>query len=410
MLKALQHKLNNEKAKVIADQLLFSGINFIMTLVIAKALSTADFGVYASIILAIYLIISLGNAFIIQPFQVASTEFRNSNDYALFLLINQIAFTIIVTVISFIVCQFFLPHYFSILSMLWMAVGIILHDYFRKYFLAKSNINSVLCIDVIVAISQTVILLYILSVKQIDISSLLALLGVSYFSAVLVALYVIGIRFTKTMSWKQFFTYHRQEGGWLSLVSFVQWASGNLLVASLGLFISLEALGAFRLIQSLFGVLNVLFQTFENYVLPKATTLYSQSVQLSKSYIRNTSFQSTAAVGIVLIVLFFSSNNLMAVVSGGKFAAYGYVLKGMCVLYFILFIGYPIRLSIRMLLLNKLFFVGYVLSFVFTAICFQFLLKHWQLNGVIIGLIANQLIMLLFWNYQLTKKGFYLWK
>lgn len=410
MLNAIQHKLNNEKAKVIVDQFLFSGVNFIMTLVTAKILSVNDFGVYSSIILGVYLIISIGNAFIIQPFQVASTEFRKSNDYALFLLINQIAFTAIVTVISFIVCQFFMPQYFNISSMLFMASGTIMHDYFRKYFLAKSHINSVLIIDLIIALLQGIILLYVLSVNQIDISHLLVFLGLSSFSAVFVALSVMNIRFTKTMSWKQFYLFHRTEGSWLSLVSFLQWSSGNLLVASMGLFISIEALGAFRLVQSLFGVLNVLFQTFENYVLPKATRLYNQSVELSKSYIRHTSIQSTAAVGIVLVVLFFSSNNLMAVVSGGKYAAYAYVLKGMCVLYFVLFIGYPIRLCVRMLLLNKLFFVGYILSFVFTALCFRYLLKHWQLNGVIVGLILNQVIMLLFWNYQLVKQNFRLWK
>ncbi|MCP2871650.1 hypothetical protein, partial [Salmonella enterica] len=66
----------------------------------------------------------------------------------------------------------------------------------------------------------------------------------------------------ESVVWNVFFRYHRKEGLWLGLVSLVQWGSANLFIVPMGLFVSIESLGAFRLVQSLFGVLNILFQTF----------------------------------------------------------------------------------------------------------------------------------------------------
>ena len=82
----------------------------------------------------------------------------------------------------------------------------------------------------------------------------------------------------------------------------------------------------------------------------------------------------------------------------------------MALLYFVIFIGYPIRMSIRMMLMNRQFLIGYLISFVFSLATFQYLLSVWHLKGAILGLITNQLLMLLYWQYLLIKKDFILWK
>jgi hypothetical protein len=60
-------------------------------------------------------------------------------------------------------------------------------------------------------------------------------------------------------------------------------------------------------------------------------------------------------------------------------------------------------------MLNKIFFIGYLLSFITSLATFHFLLKYSGLYGAVTGLIINQ-IMILYWRYQLHKKQFQLWK
>jgi O-antigen/teichoic acid export membrane protein len=113
---------------------------------------------------------------------------------------------------------------------------------------------------------------------------------------------------------------------------------------------------------------------------------------------------------LVLSILFFFSKEIMHVAGGQQYDSYAYLLKGMALLYLIIFVGYPIRMAIRIKEMNHLIFIGYVLSFVFSALFAKFLLKEYQLLGALIGLIANQLILLLFWQYNLIKHHYILWK
>ena len=78
-----------------------------------------------------------------------------------------------------------------------------------------------------------------------------------------------------------------------------------------GIYIGLEALGAFRLVQSIFGVLNILLQTFENYVLPKASRLYALNKQHSKDYLKKITWQGGFLFAPVLLLLAIFSENML---------------------------------------------------------------------------------------------------
>ena len=56
----------------------------------------------------------------------------------------------------------------------------------------------------------------------------------------------------------------------------------NLFIVTSGVYLGVAALGAFRLVQSLFGILNLVLQTFENYVLPQASVKYNESATKAK--------------------------------------------------------------------------------------------------------------------------------
>jgi O-antigen/teichoic acid export membrane protein len=402
--------LNSKNTLVIADQLLFSGTNFIMTLSLARLLSPQLFGAYSTIILTILLVISLSNAIVVQPYQVASEKFKKSSAYDGFLFNLQL-----LVIVFFVLCGFavnFVLRFqdYHVKAIALLAGATILNDFFRKYFLVKKNTSALLKTDSLLSAMQLGGILYLNNAAAPTLDHVLYIQSICYLPALVYSVSQLPAAFRKIRLWDVFLRYHLKEGRWLSLVSFLQWGSGNLFIVSLAMFINVEALGAFRLVQSLFGILNVLFQTFENYVLPNASSLYSSSIERSKQYLRRTSLLSSSLMAILLCILFICSSELMKLAGGDKYEAYEYIVKGMCILYFILFAGYPIRLSIRMLVLNRQFFLGYLLAFLFSVLFINLLLKHWQLYGVIIGLIMNQLIMLAFWNYQLKKKGFYLWR
>lgn len=400
----------SEKTLVLTDQLLFSGSSFLVTLFFAHFLAVPDFGVYASVMLGVLLLINLCNALVIQPFQVASRQFKAASDYVGFLLLVQCILLVVLSLLAYFVLLLLGKMNEVLLPLLLMGASLLLYDFFRKYLLGRAQLHLALFLDASMSLAQLGTLSYLLVTAQRDLTTVFLAIGVANSVALMAFWFTLAPRIFPQKNWRTYWAYHRKEGSWLSLVALVQFGSSNFFVISLGVLINLEALSSFRLIQTLFGVLSILFQTIENYIIPKAATLYTISPTNSLRYIKNISVQSMPFIGVVLLILFFFSTTIMELIGGSNYTAYSYLIKGMCLLYFIILVGYPIRICVRMLVMNKAFFTGHFISLLFSLLAVRFLLEHWQVNGVIIGLIANQLLMLLFWNYKLNQKGVYLWK
>jgi O-antigen/teichoic acid export membrane protein len=402
--------LNNNKTKVLLDQSIFSAFGFAVNLLLARSMSLYEFGIYSSFILILQLVISISNAIIIQPFQSASKSLTSNQDYHSFLVMLQAMFIVLCLCNTFVILNFVTQLNISYFKLSLFITSYLFHDFFRKYYLGKHEILLVLLMDSFVSITQLFGILLLIYLKVLNINNIFFVLGLSYSVSTLYLCFDLQQLQLETRNFKEFISYHKKEGAWLSLVSLVQWSSSNIFILPLAVIVNVEALGAFRLVQSLFGILNIVFQTYENYVLPQACKIYEESVHLSKKYLLSISKQSMFAVGIALGLLFLFSEQIMLLVGGERYLQYHFVIRGMSCLYFILFMGYPIRLSIRMLLLTRTFFVGYLISFVISLLFFKSLVNHYQINGVMIGLIMNQMIVLLFWNFNLMKQKFYLWK
>jgi O-antigen/teichoic acid export membrane protein len=414
MRKLFYSIVTNNKSLVLADQAVFSGSGFIITLLLVRILSLVDFGMYASILLFNYFVISISNALVIQPLQVILSKIKEDETYLSFAFYSQVIIIGLVILVTALLLQIDLD---SLKDLQENAIGIVLfiscflfYDFFRKVFIAKGTIQKALIIDVITGVLQVGIFSFSFFNHNLNLSQVIFLIGVSYLPAITLSIFFVKPALRSKRNWKTYFQMHLDQGKWLLMAAVLQWWSNNLFVIALGVFLGAAALGAFRLVQSIFGVLNVLLQTFENYALPFASQLFHSSVESSKIYLRNMSLKGAVVFGVVLSLLFLFSEFFIVLAAGESFLEYAFLVKGMAILYFVIFAGYPTRIAIRMMEMNQLFFLGYVISFLFSLLSFNFLLKEWHLWGAIIGLISNQVILISFWQYALLKKQFVLWK
>jgi O-antigen/teichoic acid export membrane protein len=406
------NKLKN--SLVLVDQAVFSGGSFLTTMLLARLLSVSDFGFYSSILIFVYGAVSILNALVIQPLQVSLEKVDNKEGYEFFTLTLQLVSTLLLIVGIKIINDFefdFFKSYKSIISeSLLFLIGFITLDYFRKLFLAKGNVNQALIIDSI-SVFFTILTISICFYFKISFfQSVIYYLGLSYIPAIIISFIFIKIKIKFISKISSYFKFQFKQAIWLVLTTITQWWSSNLFVVASGFYLGIEALGAFRLVQSIFGLLNLVLQTFENFVLPETSRKLSISRNDAKKYLLNISKKAGLLFLLVLSILFIFSEQSMYLFGGQKFIQYSYVIKGMSVLYLFIFIGYPIRLSIRLLLLNKLFFIGYVIALIISATTFKYLLSSFGISGAVIGLILSQLATMIFWQYRLYKEDFILWK
>lgn len=402
-------KTTNPKIIVLLDQAVFSGTNFLLTILLAHTLNVASFGRYSALVLAMYLLTSVLDAMVVQVVQVQAATQNHLRSYISFSFWLQILALSGVLLVVGLVYRF-LPLSLSLETVLPMVIGFVMHDYFRKTLIALGQTMQVLIIDVLAAVAQIVALAIFFWLKG-SLNMYLLLMGAAYAVPFVYGLYRLRPLFWSLRGkWLAFGALHLAEGKWLLGSALVQWWAGNLFVVASGIYLGAQALGGLRLVQSLFGILNVLLQTFENYVLPTTATLLAKSRSDAAKYLVKTTQTAAILFVPVLLTAAFFPRQIMQLVGGEMYMQYGFLLTGMACNYVLIYLAQPIRISIRVLLLNQYFFYGYVLTLAFALLSSDFLLSNYGLIGVLVGLLSSQLILIVFWQLILNKKGFFSWK
>ena len=157
-MKRIKKILNNSKLVVLADQAVFIGSSFAITLFIARILIPEDFGVFTSIVLFNYLLVSISTSIIIQPFQVIIAKIENRPSYLSFSFFAQASIILLMSISTFALLQFqvdfiqglnrYAPGIFLYTS------GFLFHDFHRKLFLARGSVLQALIIDSAAGILQ----------------------------------------------------------------------------------------------------------------------------------------------------------------------------------------------------------------------------------------------------------------
>jgi O-antigen/teichoic acid export membrane protein len=380
------------KKLVLIDQCLFSLDTLATTWLLAKILPIEDFGIYAWGVLVLSLCLNVLNALIVQPMQVCIHATDDPKSYLRFL---HFAYTYTSLFLSFV------PAILFDISLGVYAFCFFWHDYARKLLLAQSALKKVLQIDSFVLGGHIVMLSIFFVMDYPHFEWIIYAVSLGY-----IATFGI-VTPTLQAKWQEIQPYlpqHSRQSKWLLATAFLQWNASHFFTIMAGIYVGSKAVGAFRLVQSMFGVLNIILQTFENYTLPTASKLLQKSRQEAYSYIRthNNMFFFLLLPFLMLVWLFPTS--IMQVIGGKEYTPYYFVVQGMCVLYLVIFLAYPTRIMLRIELMDKIFMWGYVVSFLFSLLSFQYLLSTWNLLGVVIGLIANQCVMFLTWQYYLNRK------
>lgn len=180
-------------------------------------------------------------------------------------------------------------------------------------------------------------------------------------------------------------------------------------IVAAGVFLGAAAFGAIRLAQNLFSLLNVVLQVFENYVVPNAAQIYKTSAINLKQYLRQASLKAGLLFVPLSLGIGIFARPVLNFLGGEQYESYAIAVQGLAVLQLLIFFSYPIRIAIRVLLLNKLFFIGYVITSIFSILAARTFIQWGSIEGVIAGLLANQLLIITYWQVMLHRRKFAIW-
>jgi len=405
-----------EKYWVLADQVVVSASAFLTNLLLARALGLSKYGLFSIVAMVQLLLLSVTMAFGAQVYQVVYPKLDDVKKRMLTIgmLSQQLALaaalSALIPVLYLVAAKLnssWLNTNVSLIAVAIIATALyLLQDFLRRVFMTQGKGKAAFIIDFLTNALQIIALGVFWYLHKINPVTAWFIIGFSFVPSILVGLYLLRPIKLTIEAFRFCWSQQRDRVGWLAGSSVLQWGAGYFFVVAAGWFVGVAALGALRLTQYLFGLLNLLFQAIENYVLPKASAFIGD---------QNAYWWQLLKKCLLLIVPFlllfsFFAKPILQLAGGIELRQYSFIVYGLSLVYLLMTIGYPVRIAIRSLQLNREYFIAYILS-VFLNLCIApWLLRHWELYGVLTGLFLNQLVIIGYWLIVLKRKQQFLWK
>lgn len=240
--------------------------------------------------------------------------------------------------------------------------------------------------------------------RNMDAQFVLLLTALFFLYASLIALICLPQLKFNRRNIRSAFTEHWHFSKWLTATAILQWFSGNLFIIGAGAILGPVAVGATRMAQNIVGVTHVLFLAMEN-IIPSRAAKAQQVGGNEKmfKYLWKFTLQMGMITFTILALIAVFSSQIIEVCYGANYIEYKNVLIGFCLLYVIVFLGYPLRYAIRTMENTKLIFLSFIVSSTFSLLCAYPVIKSFGLYGVVGGLMVTQLITLVIYMWSLRK-------
>lgn len=405
LLKILEKftKMNPGTKLTLLDQMMVSGSNFLVAIIITRLGNLELYGFFALGWMALLFLSSVHQAFILLPMmslgpkkseQEKPPYFRQSQ--ILQFLFSFILFIIISPIVA--LSNQFLPDWqlSSLFPILPLAIFAYLsQDYYRRYFFINGQPLFALIIDFIAYPGMIAGIIGLYFFDHLDVPAVYTIVLSSFGSAALLGVILAKISFKISLKgFSDILTQHWRFSSWLLGTALLQFFSSNYFLLAAAALLGPVALGALRIAQNLLGLTHVLFQAMENVVPVKAAEAFStQGFAEMSRYLKAISTKSAIFVGLILLGISLFAKPIIYWVYGEEYVTYSFLLIGYCVFYLSLFPGYPLRYALRSIELTRPIFVSYVLSTCFSFLCAYPFVEKWGLLGVVAGLVITQILM-----------------
>ena len=391
------------KGLVFFDQAMVSGSNFLLGILLVRAIGLAEYGVFALLWMGVLFGLGINQAFVTKPLLSIAPQIKEESQAT---YINTLhGLQIIVSVLFLMIggVMFLFSNYFfeeNIAVLIPMVSGIIccqvLHDFYRKINFVKDNIVLVVLIDGILYVGQLLGAYLLMVFEIITLPNVLFVILMMSILSILIGGILLGLKKINKNYLSNIFYRHFHFSKWLLGTSILQWLSGNYFIIVGASILGTTAVGAIRMVQNIMGLCHVLFLAMENVVpIEAARQFHLDGENALIRYLTKTTWKLGLGFSVVLISLVFFAPQILHALYGAAAVEHTYIVVAYVLLYVLVFLGHPFRFFLRTIEKTRPIFVAYVVSAVFSLVFANVLLSEFGMNGLLFGLIATQLFTLL---------------
>jgi len=386
----------------LLDQFLISGTNFLLSLILARVMMPAEFGLYVFSFTLMVLAVGLLNYTVTNPMNVlgAATKPENKNQYFFNLFVVYLIVGFILGVI-FVLIGFglgFTNHRTT--GVIICTVGLILlfylgHEFFRNALLTSLKVRNALVIDCVAYGLRIVIIGAAIGLDySFDCQQVLWLYGLTSLLAALLGARLLKFNYRNKLDMimlKETWDYAKWTlADWIPFI-----LSSQLEIYMVTFILSSAETGVLGACRNLVAPLTVVLMGLMSFALPYNSRLYAEKgeAQMRRSLIIFFGVLIGGVLIYLLIINIFAKQLLYLLF--GKFEQYDYVVLIISLGVFINYIFKPAEVYLRIIRKPKYIFLSrFMTAGLITLACYP-MIKYMGLAGAAWYHVLAQIVMCL---------------
>jgi O-antigen/teichoic acid export membrane protein len=386
----------------LADQAVSSGSNFLTGVIIGRALSKEDFGLYLLGFSIILFVITVQNSVILSPYTVYSPRFADQEKlrYNGSALIHQLVFSWI-AMISLVLVGILLSSGLgplglsTIVLILAQVISLILlREYIRQLCFANLRMTTALILDSFAGTIQVLGLLLLSQTGMLTIGRVYWILGVA---CGIPAISLI------VLSWKNFtlsmpraisdFSHNWSLGKWNLASAISSTASAELYPWFLAGFYDTAVTGGLAACRGLIFMTNPFLMGMTNYLGSKTAHAFAQGGRRGVNQIvLESSIVIFVPMAFFLMIVLFVGSKLLVFIYGSKYVGYGQVVSLFALSQLIASIAIPISCGLMAIERPDIIFKGHLLGVASTLLIGIPLVRTHGITGTAIAMVITTII------------------
>jgi O-antigen/teichoic acid export membrane protein len=385
----------------LLDQAVVSGANFLTYILLARALGIRSFGVFTLAWSVVLLANSLHMSLVVSPMMSVGPKQSAADRNAYY---GAVVGHETVLALFCAVCVYLGAAASAAWFPSWGIAGLgaplalatasyLIQDFVKRYFFTIRRSGLALLTDTVSYVTQLPILLWLASRHWLSIQSALWAMGATSVLAILVAgAWMRSLRLDLSVV-RSVLRRHWPIGRWLASSATLQWTSQNASLISAPLFYGAWSAGALRACQNIVAASHIWILGLEN-VLPveSARHLHEGGPEKLVRYVARMIAVWGSVTAAFVAIISIAPSFWLGLLYGSKYAAYGNLLRLYGVFYILTFTGGPLRAGLQAIETTAAIMWAYCAMTAFALVAAIPLAKQLGLTGVMIGLIAGQLI------------------
>ena len=393
--------LGQDAQLIVLDQTVVSGVNFLTSIMLARALAPGIYGEYVLVYSILLFVKNIHLAVVTTPTMLPSvitqgtrtTNFKSEAATLHACFVGLALPALIATAILWSAAAPITVRPAVLVALCFATFGVLNQEFVRRLLFGQLSRKAAFVNDVLSYGGQLGGILALASSGKMTVESALVMIGVASTTAAIVGVRQCRFSVPYLSFNRRLMARYLHYGKWLTATHLFLWIMDRWYLYILAIYLSTTDTGVFAACLAILGAANVLFLALENHVLPIGSRILAELGPAGLRRKCRPLFLGVVVVtGLASAGIIIYSSQILRVLYGSDYQEYGHVLGLLSLFVFVGSLGRISGTALKVVSKTKQIFYGYSFAVMFTLGTAIMFVTRFGLEGAAVGHVLGNAV------------------